>query len=64
MKTKQYNCQTCGATFEDEIALREHNRTEHAMHECDVCAHVFVTEEDLNAHRRKMHPHQEEAPGY
>lgn len=63
MRSKQYFCQTCGAAFDDEIALREHNQLEHSMYECDVCAQAFVTEDELNAHRKEMHPQQEEAPG-
>jgi len=61
MRSEQYICTTCGATFENEVALREHHQTEHAMYECDVCAQVFVTEADLIAHRKEMHPQQEEA---
>jgi len=54
---------TCGATFETEEELRQHERENHSQFECEVCGRMFDSQEALDAHMKNMHPEQEKVVG-
>lgn len=62
MALNQYKCQECGATFNSQAALEEHNRSMHSRYTCEVCGQVFHSENELEVHNRVAHPEEERAP--
>lgn len=62
MALNQYKCEECGATFNSEAALEEHNRSMHSRYKCEACGQVFSSESELEAHNRVAHPEQERTP--
>ena len=56
MTQNQYKCETCGATFNSEAELEQHNRTMHSRYTCEACGQTFNSEAELEAHNRQMHP--------
>lgn len=56
MVQNQYKCEACGATFNTEAELEQHNRTTHSQYKCEVCGEIFTSESELDAHNRSMHP--------
>lgn len=62
MNLNQYKCQECGATFNSQAALEEHNRSMHSRYTCDACGQVFHSENELEVHNRVAHPEEERAP--
>jgi len=63
MTRNNNNCMTCGATFETEEELRQHERENHSQFECEVCGRMFDSQEALDAHMKNMHPEQEKVVG-
>ena len=62
MAQNQYKCEVCGATFNSEAELEQHNRTMHSQYKCEVCGQVFNSESELEAHNRTAHPERQETP--
>ena len=62
MALNQYKCQECGATFNSQAALEEHNRSMHSRFTCEACGQVFHSENELEVHNRVAHPEEERAP--
>lgn len=62
MALNQYKCGECGATFNNEAALEEHNRNVHSRYRCEECGQIFSSENELNIHTRVAHPEQEVTP--
>jgi DNA-directed RNA polymerase subunit RPC12/RpoP len=62
MAQKQYKCQACGATFNNEAELDRHNRTAHSQYRCEACGQTFKSEAELEAHNRSMHPERQRTP--
>lgn len=58
MFQSQHTCQTCGATFNSELELEEHNRTMHSQFRCDICGETFTSESELETHQSVAHPEQ------
>jgi rubredoxin len=56
---QDHKCQICGAEFEDETKLEDHNRTMHSQYTCEVCSQVFPSKSDWETHIRDMHPERE-----
>jgi DNA-directed RNA polymerase subunit RPC12/RpoP len=56
MAQNQYKCGACGATFNTEAELEQHNRTMHSQYKCEACGQMFSSESDLEAHKRTAHP--------
>jgi DNA-directed RNA polymerase subunit RPC12/RpoP len=52
----QYKCEACGATFNTEAELENHNRTIHSQYKCEVCGATFNSESELESHNRSMYP--------
>ena len=62
MTQDQYRCEECGATFDSQTALEQHNRTMHSRFTCEACGQTFSSESELEAHNREVHPASQEAP--
>jgi hypothetical protein len=60
--TQDHKCQICGADFDDEAKLEDHNRTMHSQYTCEVCGEAFTSKTDWETHNREMHPEQEGNP--
>ena len=56
MAQNQYKCKECGATFNSEAELEQHNRSMHSQYKCEHCGQVFNSEAELEDHNRTMHP--------
>jgi DNA-directed RNA polymerase subunit RPC12/RpoP len=56
MSQNQYKCQACGAAFNSEAELEQHNRTAHSQYKCEACGATFTSESELQDHNRSMHP--------
>jgi rubredoxin len=56
MAQDQYRCEECGATFDSQSGLEEHNRTIHSRFTCEACGETFRSERDLEEHNRQIHP--------
>ena len=56
MAQNQYKCEECGATFNSQAELEQHNRTMHSRFTCEACGQTFNSEAELEAHNRQMHP--------
>lgn len=41
MTKNDSNCNTCGAAFETEDELKEHEREMHSQFKCEVCGKMF-----------------------
>lgn len=59
MTLNQYKCEECGAIFNSEAALEDHNRSMHSRFKCEACGQTFNSESELEAHNRVAHPEQE-----
>jgi DNA-directed RNA polymerase subunit RPC12/RpoP len=57
-----YRCEECGATFDSEAALEQHNRTIHSQYKCEACGQTFGSETELETHNRVAHPEQQRTP--
>ncbi len=62
MALNQYKCEECGATFNSQAALEEHNRSMHSRFTCEACGQTFGSERELEAHNRIVHPEEQGAP--
>lgn len=62
MALNQYKCEECGATFNSEMALEDHNRSMHSRYKCEACGQIFSSEGELQTHNRIAHPEQEGTP--
>ena len=62
MTLNQYKCGECGATFNNEAALEDHNRSIHSRYKCEVCGHTFGSERELETHNRVAHPEEQVTP--
>lgn len=60
MLQKEYRCNVCGATFDNEREFDQHNRTSHSQHVCEECGRRFKSESELKTHYWVAHP--EETP--
>jgi len=58
MTEQKYRCKECGAEFDNEAALDQHNHTVHSPYKCDVCGHTFQSESELKTHTRIAHPEE------
>ena len=56
MAQNQHKCEACGASFNTEAELEQHNRTMHSQYKCEACGATFNSESELDAHNRNMHP--------
>lgn len=56
MDQNQYKCETCGATFDSQEELDQHNSTMHSQYRCAHCGQVFNSEAEREEHNRAMHP--------
>jgi DNA-directed RNA polymerase subunit RPC12/RpoP len=61
-RNREYICQICGETFDNEVELRDHTQSQHSDYECEVCGQLFASQEDLGAHMAETHPDHEEMP--
>jgi rubredoxin len=55
---QNHKCQICGAEFDDQAKLEDHNRTMHSQYTCEACGQVFNSKSDLEEHNREVHPEQ------
>ncbi|HET6822249.1 MAG TPA: C2H2-type zinc finger protein [Anaerolineales bacterium] len=62
MAQDQYRCDECGATFNSEVALEQHNRTTHSRFTCEACGQTFSSERELEEHNTQMHPEMNKTP--
>ena len=56
---QNHKCQICGAEFDDEAKLEDHNRTMHSQYTCEVCGEAFTSKTDWETHIRELHPERE-----
>ena len=53
---KEYECDKCGETFDDEKDIKDHTKTMHSVSSlCRLCGEWFQNVKDLNAHKLKAH---------
>ncbi len=62
MAQDQYRCEECGATFNSQAALEQHNRTTHSRFTCEACGQTFSSERELEEHNTQMHPEMNKTP--
>lgn len=55
---QNHKCQICGAEFDNEAKLEDHNRTMHSQYTCEACGQVFSSKSELEDHNREVHPEQ------
>ena len=55
---QNHKCQICGAEFDNEAKLEDHNRTMHSQYTCEACGQVFNSKSELEDHNREVHPEQ------
>ena len=53
---REYRCEECGATFDNQVEWEQHNRKVHSRYTCENCQEHFEAEEEFAAHNFKMHP--------
>ena len=63
MAQNQYKCEACGASFNSEAELEQHNRAMHSQYKCEACGQTFNSQSELEAHTRTAHPEQQGTPG-
>lgn len=63
MDQDQYKCGSCGAAFDTNQELEEHERIMHSQYKCEVCGQSFDSEGELEAHNLAMHPDRPLSPG-
>lgn len=63
MAQNQYKCEACGASFNSEAELEQHNRAMHSQYKCEACGQTFNLQSELEAHTRTAHPEQQGTPG-
>lgn len=62
MAQDQYRCEECGATFNSQTELEQHNRTMHSRYTCEACGQTFSSERELEEHNTQMHPEMNKTP--
>ena len=48
--TQDHKCQICGADFDDEAKLEDHNRTMHSQYTCEVCVERLSLQKLIGKH--------------
>ena len=56
MLENRYQCEECGAAFDNGVEWEQHKHTMHSRYTCETCHYTFGTEEEFEAHNFKMHP--------
>ncbi len=56
MAEKEFVCELCGETFDQEVDWERHNRKVHSRYTCETCHDTFGAEEEFQSHNFKMHP--------
>lgn len=56
MAEKEFVCEICGETFDQEVDWERHNRKVHSRYTCETCHDTFGAEEEFQSHNFKMHP--------
>ena len=62
MAQDQYRCEECGATFNSQSMLEQHNRATHSRFTCEACGQTFSSERELEEHNTQMHPEMKRTP--
>lgn len=54
----EFQCPTCGATFQKSRYLHKHQYRSHSgiTFQCELCPKVFANRENRSKHKNKMHP--------
>jgi DNA-directed RNA polymerase subunit RPC12/RpoP len=62
MTQDTYRCEDCGATFDSQDELEEHDRVRHSRYICEVCGAIVTSERELEDHNRDLHPEVQRTP--